>query len=389
MYIAILGRQPAISIAELERMFGGLNVKKLTPLIASVKTDDFNIQKLGSILKAGKVTLEIESSDWRDVSQKIIKHYIDKWSKFDGKITLGLSVYEHRINPREIQKIGITLKQVLKKSGTSIRIIPNNEQNLNTATSHHNKLGLAPNKVELLIVRANNKFYVAESTGAQNITAYAKRDQERPKRDAFVGMLPPKLAQIMVNFACSQTIKPGATILDPFCGTGVVLQESLIAGYNTYGTDLSDKMIDYSEENLRWLNYRNQFDGKYELHQGDAMKTKWQQPIDAVACESYLGQPFSAPPSPAKLQEVKDNCNHIITEFLKNIAPQIKSGTPLCIAIPAWRDTSGQFTRLPLVDTIARIGFKPHEFVNVRQNDLLYYREDQIVARELLVLTKI
>ena len=119
------------------------------------------------------------------------------------------------------------------------------------------------------------------------------------------------------------------------------------------------------------------------------MKTKWQQPIDAVACESYLGQPFSAPPSPAKLQEVKDNCNHIITEFLKNIAPQIKSGTPLCIAIPAWRDTSGQFTRLPLVDTIARIGFKPHEFVNVRQNDLLYYREDQIVARELLVLTKI
>jgi hypothetical protein len=118
------------------------------------------------------------------------------------------------------------------------------------------------------------------------------------------------------------------------------------------------------------------------------MTTKWQQPINAVVGETYLGQPFSAPPSPTKLAEVVKNCNHIITEFLINLRPQIEPGTPICIAVPAWRDKDGHFTHLPLVSTIARYGYKPHEFTNISQNDLLYYRENQVVARELLVLTK-
>ncbi|HUC96524.1 MAG TPA: hypothetical protein VMR16_02555, partial [Candidatus Saccharimonadales bacterium] len=91
----------------------------------------------------------------------------------------------------------------------------------------------------------------------------------------------------------------------------------------------------------------------------------------------------------AKLDEVKQNCDRIITEFLKNLASQIKSGTPACIAVPAWRNNDGNFTHLPLISTIARMGYKPHEFTNISQNDLLYYRENQIVARELLVLTKV
>ena len=119
------------------------------------------------------------------------------------------------------------------------------------------------------------------------------------------------------------------------------------------------------------------------------MNAKWQQPIDAVVSETYLGQPFSAPPSPLKLEEVKKNCNHIISEFLINLGKQIQPGTPVCIAVPAWSDKEGRFTHLPLIATIARLGYKPHEFTNISQNDLLYYREGQVVARELLVLIKV
>lgn len=389
MYIAILGRQPAISLAELERVFGGSSVSVISNQVAKVNCDAIEIQDLGSILKAGKVTLEINSTDWREVSGRIIRHYADKWSSFGGKISLGISIYNHRVHPRDIQKIGISLKQQLKKSGTSLRVIPNNETSLNTATSHHNKLGLSPNKVELLIARTKDgKFIVAESTGAQNITAYAARDQSRPKRDAFVGMLPPKLAQIMINLAVGGVTNNHFTILDPFCGTGVVLQEALLLGYKAYGTDLSDKMIDYSRENLEWLSDKRRTDFDFKLHQGDATKTKWQQPIDYVACETYLGQPFSAPPSSVKLEEVKQVCNQIITDFLKNLFSQIKPGTTICIAVPAWRDKDGHFTHLPLIATVARLGYKPHEYRNVSQNEMLYYREDQIVARELLVLTR-
>ncbi|MDB5167462.1 MAG: hypothetical protein JWN26_607 [Candidatus Saccharibacteria bacterium] len=386
MYVSILGRQPALGIAELERVFGGGNVTPLSSLAATIDTPLLDIQSLGGTLKAGKVVIDLPSGDFGRVNQKVIQYYSNQWSSAEGKITLGLSAYGFEVSSREVQKIGITLKQKLKKSGVSLRLVPNSEPALSTATSHHNKLGLSANKVELLIIRARSgRIVVAESTGGQNISAYAKRDQERPKRDAFVGMLPPKLAQIMINLAHPQA---GARILDPFCGTGVILQEASLMGYSVYGTDLVDKMISFSKENLEWLSRTHRVDVHSDLHSGDAMTTKWQSPIDAVIAETYLGQPFSAPPSMPKLEEVRKNCNHIITEFLKNLSSQIPTGTPICIAVPAWKAVDGSFTHLPFIATIAQFGYKPHEFHNVSQNDLLYYREDQIVARELLVLVK-
>lgn len=59
----------------------------------------------------------------------------------------------------------------------------------------------------------------------QDIESYTARDQARPMRDARVGMLPPKLAQIIINLALSNN--DITEVLDPFCGTGVVLQEGI------------------------------------------------------------------------------------------------------------------------------------------------------------------
>jgi len=466
VYVAILGRQPALGVAELERVFGAKSVTVVSDQAVCVNSEYLDVQRFGGIPKAGQIVVNIPKNDWQKVSNKIIQLYVDKLSSSTSKITLGISVYGFNIDAYVVQKTGIILKQKLKKLGINLRLIPNSDPALNSAVSHHNKLGLSPNKIELLIVRANDgTIVIAESTGSQNITAYAQRDQNRPKRDTFVGMLPPKLAQIMINLSTDATsipisserlragsdkgpnalsnsgcrcsdetemqlsstqssrsatilsdtlepkseVAPGPNsdlerssvtkdsglkgdhirILDPFCGTGVILQEAVLMGYSVYGTDLSEKMVRYSRDNLNWLadKYRVHFD--WLLRVDDAMTAQWQQPIDAVVSEVYLGQPFSAPPSPTKLDEVMKNCNHIITEFLKNLAKQIKPGIPVCIAIPAWRDKTGNFTHLPLIATITRLGYKPHEFTNVSQNDLLYYRNNQVVARELLVLTKV
>ena len=138
-----------------------------------------------------------------------------------------------------------------------------------------------------------------------------------------------------------------------------------------------------------WLTNRYSLDSKVVIEQGDAMTHAWVGSLDAVATETYLDQPFSAPPSPAKLTEVRGNCNHIISEFLKNIAPQLDDGTPLCVAVPAWRDTKGNFTHLPLVKNLGKLGYKQITLQHVTSEQLLYYREDQVVARELLLLTKI
>jgi tRNA G10 N-methylase Trm11 len=383
MYIAILGRQPAISIAELEQAYG--DVRWFSDISALVETESVNVERLGGTQKAGVVIKKLPSGDWRKASLQIVQHYSKAWADYKGKITLGISAYGFDVSTRDIQKTGLILKTKLKPTEASLRLIPNQDEALSTATSHHNKLGLADNKVELIVVRGQNGIVIAESTGSQNITALAARDQGRPKRDAFVGMLPPKLAQIMVNLA---GINKGR-ILDPFCGTGVILQEASLMHFGTYGTDLSEKMVRFSRDNLNWLEETQHAKFDWYLHEGDAMDSQWQKPIDAVVTETYLGQPFSAPPSPAKLTEVRGNCNHIITEFLKNIGPQLTAGTPLVLAIPAWKSTDGRFTHLPLTENLEKLGYARVELKNVRADQLLYFRPDQVVARELLILTKI
>lgn len=390
MYIALLGRQPELSIAELERVFPKVSWYSASTALVDAK-QHFDVQKLGGTQKAGRVAFELQKNDWRSVSDAIVRHYSKQWSSYDGKITLGISAHGFTVSGREVQKIGLLLKSALKKSGVSVRLIPNQEAALSSATSHHNKLGLSPNKVELIIVRGKTSAMVAESIGSQNITALAARDQGRPRRDAFVGMLPPKLAQIMINLALGEaglTGTPKKRLLDPFCGTGVLLQEAALMGHSVYGTDLAEKMIRYSRDNLNWLEETYRLPVDWYLHEGDAMDTKWQQPIDAIASEAYLGQPFSAPPSPAKLTEVRGNCNHIISTFLKNLSSQLAPGTPVVLAVPAWKSKQDTFTHLPLTEKIEDYGFERVAFTTVRQEALLYFRPDQVVARELLVLIK-
>jgi tRNA G10 N-methylase Trm11 len=392
MHIALLGRQPALSIAELERTYP--RVSWFSADTALVDTPSIDIQKLGGTQKAGKVAFEVNLGEWRRVSDAIVSHYSKKWGTYDGKITLGLSAYGVDVSVRELQKVGLILKTKLKGKGASIRLIPNQEIALSSATSHHNKLGLSDNKVELMIIKGGKSIIVAESTGAQNITALAARDQGRPKRDAFVGMLPPKLAQIMINLAGDITKSAESDlahprILDPFCGTGVLLQEASLMGYAVYGTDIAEKMIRYSRDNLNWLETTYRFTPEWYLHEGDATDAVWQRPVDAVVSEAYLGQPFSAPPSPAKLTEVRGNCNHIISGFLRNLAAQVQPGTPVVLAVPAWKDKEGHFTHLPLIDKLNDLGFEQISFETVPSEQLLYHRPDQVVARELLVLKKI
>lgn len=385
MFVAVLGRLPKLSITELEAMFGKSHVRAVSRSTAVVDTDNLSIDSLGGSLKCGKVihTLPADNHPTLERASHWITHtYVNQLLAVGGKITLGISAYGLSTSPRQLQKIGLLLKTSMKKHNVSLRLIPNTTTELSTATSHNNKLGLSPKKRELFIIKTDDSaILIAESNGAQNITAYTRRDRNRPRRDAFVGMLPPKLAQIMVNLAVGNAAK--ATILDPFCGTGTVLQEALLKGYDVCGSDLSQKMIDYTTENLTWLQSKYHITGTvHSLEQADAMTHQWPkaQQLNAVVCETYLGQPFSAPPSPKKLHEVTGNCNHIITNFLRNIHSQLTPGTTLCIAVPAWRDASHNLTHLPLIKDLKKLGYI------LQQPPLIYSRSDQVVVREILLL---
>ncbi len=369
-YLAVLGRQPLISVAELERLFR--NVKRIAPELAEFESDNIpNIDRLGGTLKiATEITLPFPT---------FLKNLPN-----EGKTVLGVSDFTPNANAYGAQKIALRAKYLLKKQGRSARVVPNSAPVLSSATSFHNHL-TNPKNVE--IIKFHKRLF--KVIQIQDIKNYALRDQARPARDAKVGMLPPKLAQILINL-CGN-LPEGARLLDPFCGTGVVLQEAALMGYIPYGTDVNERMIKYSEKNLRWL--AEQWDApavkQAEVQVGDATTFRWSAPIQAVACETYLGPPMSNPPAEIRLKDVKQECKRIILGFLENLSEQIEAGTPLAIAVPAWLRPDGHYETLNLLDEIRNLRYNVHKFSNLGQSDLIYHRAGQIVAREIIVLRKI
>lgn len=381
--IALLGRQPKIGLAELTSLYG-----EATPVgkqAASVKTDTLDISRLGGTLKVANPIDEFNSTDWRRISELLIKNFFNYTANMpEGKIKLGISIYDINANSQQVFRTGLELKKIARRHGHSLRFIPGVGPALNSAQVLHNQL-TSDLGIELCVIKDGHRTVVARTISVQDVDDYARRDFGRPKRDAFVGMLPPKLAQTMINLAIGDSKQ--ATILDPFCGTGVVLQEALIAGLNACGSDLSQKMIDYTTENLEWLqkSYENlSKPGKIEL--GDATSTNWNDfDFTNVVCETYLGQPLSGLPKPEKLREIIGTCNVITEKFLKNLRPQLKPGSKHCIAVPAWFDGKS-FKHLPVLDHLESLGYNRLRFQHSSNEDLIYHRADQIVARELLVL---
>ena len=126
----------------------------------------------------------------------------------------------------------------------------------------------------------------------------------------------------------------------------------------------------------------------FRVEVGDATKFSWQPPIGAVAAEVYLGPPMSAPPTEMKLKAAKQECGGILLGCLRNLAGQLTPGTPVVLAVPAWRRPNGAYERLNLLDEIEQLGYNVRSFKNLAQSDLLYHREQQVVAREIIVLRK-
>ena len=386
-YLLVLGREPKLSLVELEALFGSENVKAFFAKqgskdsnLAIVKTNKLDFSRLGGSIKAGRILTEP------------VQDYLSKLP--EGKITLGVSDYSPRANKKATWALALKYKNLLKRHGRNVRLIPNNDgAALTSAASHHNQLGEKLNHIEILKYQND----IAISIGTQNITAYAKRDRERPARDAFVGMLPPKLAQILINIATGEFEKQNQTkpiVLDPFCGTGVVLQEAMLMGYSAYGTDLSEKMIKYSGRNLEWLTDRTSGlqkpdAPKFYLEEGDATKHSWQSAkVGCIASEIYLGHPLSAPPGSLKLKEFQQSTKELLLSFLKNISSQIESGATLCLATPAWLRPNGSYEGVNILDEIENLGYNKLQYKHATTQDLIYYREGQIVARQLLILRK-
>ncbi|HKU18253.1 MAG TPA: DNA methyltransferase [Candidatus Saccharimonadales bacterium] len=386
----VLGRQPAIGRAELESLFGSAHVAVAgeNAVLSDLAPANIPFERLGGTVKLARVVTTIAKNDWRTLQAELTRAALQlAEDTLEGKIQLGLSMYGIHTSPRQLVAAGLEIKKHLRGRGYSVRLVPNKEQALSSAQVLHNHL-TEERGIELLAASAGNKVIIARSTRVQDINAYAARDQNRPKRDAFVGMLPPKLAQTIVNLATAAAAPNEDTVvLDPFCGTGVVLQEALLMGYGGYGTDLEPRMIDFSRQNLEWLATRDRV-ASPRLEVGDATSYHWHSPFATVASETYLGHPLGSWPSNSALQQIIGTCNVIIEKHLRNLATQAPRGLRACLAVPAWRDPNGKLHHLPLLDHLDDMGYNRVSFEHARWQEMVYFRPDQLVARELLVIVR-
>jgi tRNA G10 N-methylase Trm11 len=386
MQIAILGRQPAISLAELEVLYGHEAITALEEAALVETTEPLPQSRLGGTLKTGKLLTRLEHTTIEGAFLYLAKTIPEHLQYLpEGKLQLGVSCYGFDVKPTWLLKRMLELKKVVKGAGRSVRIIENKSPALESAVVLYNKL---TDKLgwEFLLVKDGKDVLLAQTTGVQNVDDYSKRDFDRPKRDAYVGMLPPKLAQIMINLTAPSD---GLTLLDPFCGTGVVLQEAMLMGYQVYGTDVNERMVKYSRDNLNWLQEQHEFRQSWQLETGDATNYTWRQPIDLVASEVFLGQPLSSLPEQQKLTEIVAESNQITEKFLKNIGSQVSPGTRFCLALPAWHLGNDSFKHLPLLDHLTDLGYNRLDLKHARKDQLIYHRPDQIVARELTILQRI
>ena len=92
------------------------------------------------------------------------------------------------------------------------------------------------------------------------------------------GVMMPLFARAIVNLT---RVKPGETLLDPFCGTGGILLETNILGIRSIGSDFDSEMLSGSKQNI----------SDATLVRADAVRMPYKDAsFDAVACDFPYGQ---------------------------------------------------------------------------------------------------
>ncbi len=227
----------------------------------------------------------------------------------------------------------------------------------------------------------------------QPFEAYSKRDYGRPQRDARQGMLPPKLARMMVNIARTDST---STLLDPFCGSGSILMEAGLLGLQTTGVDINRKAVQSSLGNWDWLKGQGgEPTGGLRAIYGDArnLRTLF-EPLyfEACATEPYLGPPQRSPLDGKRFDRLTDELIPLYLRALGEIRTVMKPGARVVFIVPRFRMSSGGPCKtLPLLHTIKLQGYTILDplagFTPIQKKAaLLYSRPSQIVQREIYVL---
>lgn len=418
-YAFILGRVYTLSLAELIKVLQRNNIE-FTILAASIEAvvietqaqiDFEKIQReLGGVIKIVKIVEMLRKRE-RDSVNFALQNYFkpsvlkkDYFKDYAGKKQFGISVYLLDPNIKafgEPKRLGMFIKKGLQTSGISLRAVLPDYNSLSLPSVSVTKNLLLQKGAEIVAVAGADRVYVGKTLVVQDFEDYGRRDYQRPVRDEKQGMIPPKVAQVMINFAAAPK---GKTILDPFCGVGTMLQEAILLGYKAYGSDINERAVLNTEKNLEW--FRNRYKiapGKYRLETCDVANISEVfkgEKIAAIVTEGSLGPIYSELPKMLEIEQNFANLKTIWNSAFEQFNKVLEPGSRVVICLPAYKKSPTEYLQVPDIDFITSLGYtvEDHFPESVRtslkflkitaRNSIIYDRKDQVVAREILTFVK-
>ncbi|PIR75931.1 MAG: hypothetical protein CO030_02030 [Candidatus Magasanikbacteria bacterium CG_4_9_14_0_2_um_filter_42_11] len=369
IYAFQLGRQKDLSHEEIAAVFTQKHIRiahtRLVGefLLLSVETP---IDAKELMQQLGGTKLIGEKLDPKGNAEDTVFAYLHALPS-DQKLHFSLSGGTHA------SKLAIAVKKKLKKIGRSVRYV----ETKNTATILHNNLVEKGSHLTII----DNVVYITRAI--QPFEEMSERDYGRPSIDDKSGMLPPKLARMMINLAMPEKEN---TLLDPFCGSGTLLGEAISLGFeHIIGSDISDRAIDDSKKNIAWL--RDNF--KYTLSHVHIFESDirslsedmLQQKVDIIATEPYMGIPRTGHEQKVFLQKQTEELKQLYIDAFRIFKKIIKPDGCIIFVIPRFRYKEEWIT-VDCQRDIEKLGFRltPYE-----QSDmpLVYARDEQFVAREI------
>lgn len=380
----LFGNHPELSSAEMEAVFH-VKPKKLVRTAAlydtSVHANDA-VALLGGLVKAGDV---FWSGSKKDLNADILAEYIKKHPR-QGKVLFGLTVYaENMANETRHKYLPIQLKKALKSTGRKIRWVTGEHGEIRPVTIE--KLDLIKSGYDFVVVLFGEKAAIGLTTAVQNASLWSEKDYGRPFRDAKTGMLPPKLARIMVNLAIGKVPRKSAKLLDPFCGGGTILMEAAArnSGLTLIGSDIDAKQVHGAERNMQWL-YKRELvpSASVEWHTLSAQRLQEEVkgPIQYIVTEGFLGRPLKGSEPVHILETDRREVEQVWREALPVLASLQPKGGRLVAVWPEYH-VRGQVVSLDMRNDAKKVGYNL-----TTQKDFVYGRPGQFVKRKIVILEK-
>lgn len=381
-YLIILGRKSDLAFEEL------ITVLKRTKPKAKLRIERIDqalILESQSKLEANRIiktlggTVKIvrlgKAADRKEFIDRLVTVLINE-SLGKSKLVFAVSTIGSR-DPQQRFLIPKTIKLRLTEAGISSRyLLPSESDEL---TSAQVELSEA---IELYVVWRDDVVEIGKSVALQDFKGFSKRDFGRPFADPKGGMLPPKVARMMLNLAF--TFKPETKhwILDPFCGTGTIGMEGLMLGASVICSDISQKKVAGTRTNLRWLVREEEVRGEWRVIKEDATQIarRLKQKVDAIVTEPFLGAPNV---TPQKLAAVVKGLNKLYLGALKQWKLCLRPNARVVMAIPEF--TIGSLVKRAnfAIDTCENLGY------TLVAGPLEYERAGAMVKRLIYILKSI